>query len=309
MSAPVLHFSPTRFPASIVRTRAVADFIVTETRYGANASLPCHAHEYACVVLVLRGSFQERFGAQERVGEPGMVIVRPAGESHSDRYLRAGGRCLNIELSPRWVAHVRGQLPVLDRSAAFRSSTFAMFGRRLHEELTHPDDVSPLAIESLTMSLLVDFARAEQRSTTRGPSWLQRVKERIQDDLSARVTLEDLALEVGVHPVHLATTFRRFYGITVASYLRQLRVEYACRELVGSDAPLADIALAAGFADQSHFGRTFKRAMRMTPAEYRAAVLCGDRCPQRSQRRETRRLAPPSGGAVTAEAAVTTTSG
>jgi AraC family transcriptional regulator len=278
MSAPVLHYSRNRFPASIVRTRAVADFIVTETRYGAFASLPCHAHEYACVVLVLRGSFEERFdSSQERMGEPGMVIVRPAGESHSDRYLRAGGRCLNIELSPRWVAHARGQLPVLDRSAAFRSSTFAMFGRRLHEELTHPDEVSPLAIESLTMSLLVDFARAEQRSTqprsmAQGPSWLQRVKERIQDDFSARVTLEDLASEAGIHPVHLATTFRRFYGTTVASYLRQLRIEYACRELLGSDAPLADIALAAGFADQSHFGRVFKRATRMTPAEYRAVV-------------------------------------
>jgi AraC family transcriptional regulator len=272
MSAPVLHFARNRFPASIVRTRAVADFIVTETRYGAYASLPRHAHEYACVVLVLRGSFQERFDSQERTGEPGMVIVRPAGEPHSDRYMRAGGRCLNIELSPRWVAHARGQLPVLDRSAAFRSSTFAMFGRRLHEELTHPDEVSPLAIESLTMSILVDSARAEQRTSVRGPSWLQRVKERIQDDFSARVTLEELSSEAGVHPVHLAATFRRFCGMTVGSYLRQLRVEYACRELIESNASLADIALAAGFADQSHFGRAFKRATRMTPAEYRAAV-------------------------------------
>lgn len=272
MSAPVLHFSRNHFPASIIRTRAVADFIVTETRYRAHASLPRHAHEYACVVLVLRGSFQERFDSQERMGEPGMVIVRPAGEPHSDRYMRAGGRCLNIELSPRWVAHARGELPVLDRSVAFRSGMSAMFGHRLHEELTHPDEVSPLAIESLTMSILVDSARAERQSTSRGPWWLQRVKEKIQDHFSARVTLEDLASEAGVHPVHLATTFRRFCGITVASYLRQLRIEYACRELMGSDAPLADIALAAGFADQSHFGRVFKHATGMTPAEYRAAV-------------------------------------
>ena len=272
MSAPVLHFSRNCFPASILRTRAVADFIVTETRYESFASLPRHAHEYACVVFVLSGSFQERFDAHERTGEPGMVIVRPAGEPHADRYLRAGGRCLNIELSPRWVAEARTQLPVLDRSAAFHSNSLAIFGRRLQEELTHPDDLSPLAIESLMMSMLVESARAERRSTAGGPSWLQRVKERIQDDLSARVTLEELATEAGVHPVHLATTFRRFYGITVASYLRQLRIEYAWRDPLGSDAPIAAIALDAGFADQSHFGRVFKRASGMTPAEYRAAV-------------------------------------
>lgn len=272
MSAPVLRFSRNCFPASILRTRVVGDFILTETRYGADASLPRHAHEYACLVFVLHGSFQERLGSQERMGEPGMAIVRPAGEPHSDRYMGTGGRCLNVELSPQWTVRVREQLPVLDRSAVFRGGMFSMYGRRLREELAHPDAVSPLAIETLTMSMLIESARAEQRSTPRGPSWLRRVKERIHDDPSARITLEELASDAGVHPVHLATTFRRFYGITVASYLRQARVEYACRELIASKAPLADIALAAGFADQSHFGRVFKRATRMTPAEYRAAV-------------------------------------
>lgn len=122
MSATVLHFARNRFPASILRTRVAGDFTLTETRYGADASLPRHAHEYACLVFVLRGSFQEKFDAQERIGEPGMVIIRPAGEPHSDRYMRAGGRCLNVELSPEWTARVREQSPVLDRSAAFHGS-------------------------------------------------------------------------------------------------------------------------------------------------------------------------------------------
>ena len=257
-----------------MRARAVGDFVLSETRYAAEASLPRHAHEHACLVFVLRGSFAETFGLQERIGEPGMVILRPEGEPHSDRYTRAGGRCLNIELSPQWTARVREQSPVLDRSAAFRGGAFPVLGRRLHDELAHPDEVSPLAVESLLLSILTECARAEQRSTTNGgaPSWLQRVKERMHHDLAARVTLAELASDAGVHPVYLATTFRRFYRVTVASYLRQLRIEYACRELVGSSTSLAGIALAAGFADQSHFGRTFKRAMRMTPAEYRSAV-------------------------------------
>jgi len=221
---------------------------------------------------VLRGSFQERFGSQERIGEPGTVIIRPVGEPHSNRYMGSGGRCLNVELSPRFASRVREQFPLLDRSAAFRAGVFSTFGRRLHEELTNPDEMSALAIESLTFSMLIESARAEQRPLACGPSWLQRVKEKIHDDFSARVTLDELASDAAVHPVHLAATFRRFYGTTVGSYLRRLRIEYACRELVESNASLADIALAAGFADQSHFGRTFKRAMRMTPAEYRAAV-------------------------------------
>jgi AraC family transcriptional regulator len=51
-----------------------------------------------------------------------------------------------------------------------------------------------------------------------------------------------------------------------------LRIEDACRRLATSDAPLVAIALDAGFADQSHFAKTFKRQTGMTPAEYRRSV-------------------------------------
>ena len=53
-------------------------------------------------------------------------------------------------------------------------------------------------------------------------------------------------------------------------YIRQLRVEYACRQLSSSSTALAEIASAAGFSDQSHFSRTFKRQIGMTPSQYRA---------------------------------------
>ena len=104
------------------------------------------------------------------------------------------------------------------------------------------------------------------------PRWLLRAKERMHDEFTSRLTLQQIASTAGVHPVHLAATFRRIVGVPVAAYIRQLRLDYACRELTDSSTPLTDIAYAAGFADQSHFCRLFRQALGMTPSAYRAAV-------------------------------------
>jgi AraC family transcriptional regulator len=74
---------------------------------------------------------------------------------------------------------------------------------------------------------------------------------------------------VGVHPVHLAGAFRKQYHCTIGDYRRRLRVEFACREICKPDASLAQIAFAAGFANQAHFSRVFKRLTGATPGEYR----------------------------------------
>jgi AraC family transcriptional regulator len=72
-----------------------------------------------------------------------------------------------------------------------------------------------------------------------------------------------------VHPITLARGFRAVYGCSVGTYLRRLRVELAGRWLVETDLPLAEIALAAGFCDQSHFSNLFRRTVGVTPSHYR----------------------------------------
>ena len=72
-----------------------------------------------------------------------------------------------------------------------------------------------------------------------------------------------------MHPVHLAQTFRKFYRCTIGDYVRSLRIEFACRQLAATNMPLSQIALLAGFADQSHFTRTFKETLGVPPSRYR----------------------------------------
>jgi len=112
--------------------------------------------------------------------------------------------------------------------------------------------------------------RSRPTSDRQAPRWLKQARELIHARFSEKLTLAEIAQSVGVHPIYLASEFRRCYLSTVGEYVRQMRIEYACRELSTSDSSLVDIALQAGFADQSHFSKVFKRLTSLTPSQYQA---------------------------------------
>ena len=120
------------------------------------------------------------------------------------------------------------------------------------------------------LELLAKTCRHQkQNSEPRLPLWLRQARDFLHDRFSESLTLNVVAQAVGVHPVHLAREFRRHYHCTVGGYVRNLRIECARSELVTSETPLADIALAAGYSDQSHFTTAFKRQTGLSPAEFR----------------------------------------
>jgi len=112
------------------------------------------------------------------------------------------------------------------------------------------------------------------------PRWLTEVKDLLHERFREQITISSLARQADVHPVYLASTFRRKYGHSIATYVRELRVDYASRQLAESETSLATIAQAAGFSDQSHFSRIFKRITGMTPAAYRVCSEKGSKLPK-----------------------------
>jgi AraC family transcriptional regulator len=80
--------------------------------------------------------------------------------------------------------------------------------------------------------------------------------------------LSDLATIAGVHPSHLARTFRRNHGCAIGDYVRQLRVERGAALLKEQHLSLAEVAIACGFHDQSHFTRVFRNAFGISPGRY-----------------------------------------
>ena len=93
----------------------------------------------------------------------------------------------------------------------------------------------------------------------------RRVLELMDAHLDSNMSVQFLADEVGLSPAHFARAFKETLGVAPHQYLLHLRLERSRRMLDAENATLADVAQRAGFADQAHFTRFFKREYGVTP--------------------------------------------
>jgi AraC family transcriptional regulator len=256
-----------------LRSARVAGFTLTEGIHPEGSSLPWHTHDCPTICFVLRGAFTEMYAGKTLACSPTTLKFTPAGEKHCDRFDREA-RGLLIEAEPSRIEALGAHAAVLEHHMSFQGGLPAAIASRIYEEFRLMDDAAPLAIEGLLLELLAAASRRGNGSGARGnpPPWVSQARDLLHADQGGRRTLSELAGEVGVHPVTLARAFRRSYGCSVGEYMRRLRIERAAAELGASDTPLAAIALAAGFSDQSHFSNLFRRETGMSPSAYRRAV-------------------------------------
>lgn len=250
-----------------VQSGELAGFTLVETIYSPGFKMPHHSHELTHFSLVLQGGYTERYGRRSRAAEPSTLVIHPQNEDHSVNFDKAGARIFSVVVKPQWLERVREHTSVLDNPADFRGGLPVTLALRLYHECQEMDEVSPLIIEGLSLEILAAAHRLSERKTA--PRWLIRARDLLHARFSERLSLDEIAKAVGVHSTHLSRVFRSQYGCTIGEYVRRLRVEHTSRLLSTSDTPLHEIAAAAGFSDQSHFARTFKRYMQMSPNEYR----------------------------------------
>lgn len=262
-----LRLSSPTFGAPVAVLR-LAGLTLTEASLGPRTHFPAHAHGNDSMSLVIGGSLTERWEGRPFAMRRDEVAFKPADAIHENVVGATGARILVIELSREWMR----QHATLTAGCASAPSIIPSpsISRRLRREFRQPDSFTDIAVQSLCLELIHALADRQSGTVPRGrPVWLSLVVQALHDRFREPMTLSDLANVAGVHPVHLAQSFRRHQGTTVGSYLRQLRIDYGATQLRTTQRPLSEIALECGFFDQSHFSRYFKRYTGYTPAAFR----------------------------------------
>jgi len=133
-----------------------------------------------------------------------------------------------------------------------------------------PSLLEPFTTSTFGSATVASVARLRPR--IRGglpPRSLRRVREYIEAHLEENISIQVLAGIAGLSMYHFARAFKQSEGMTPHDYVVQCRVRRAKDLLAATDLPLSEIALAAGFSDQSHCARRFREHVGVTPSSYR----------------------------------------
>lgn len=215
---------------------------------------------------------------------PGRAILIEPGALHDGHAPEPGGFTYAMLYLPQpWVERAARRLNIAGLAGveaafgqtlvddprltdAIRRAFLALYGE---EGRLARDEALDRLLEHLGGHLLDKTAAAAP-----APPALARVRDLLHEHMGANIGLDELVDSSGIDRFRLTRLFQREFGTSPHAYLVRLRLRAARRLLAAGRTP-AQVAAEVGFADQSHLGRWFRRAYRMTPATYRR--MCEDR--------------------------------
>jgi AraC family transcriptional regulator len=245
-----------------------AGLVLTEIRHTQGRKLPVHTHQSAYFGLLLDGGYTERFTQRATEYGPLTLGFHPPSLTHEDEIAPCGSRMFCIEVRDEFWQRTRNLLtkPKFTPDLCGRKTTW--LGLQLYRAF-RAGTIDALQIEEICGEMLEGCARVNLSEEKTTPGWLAKAVDLLHGTFRTQITLDAIASELHLHPIHLSRVFRKKYGCTMGEYVNRLRVQFACAKMSQGWPALDELALEAGFADQSHMGRMFKSIVGETPARFR----------------------------------------
>jgi AraC-like DNA-binding protein len=233
-----------------------------------------HTHDTLMIGLIAAGAKTFAHGRKEHiVGVGGVSIVNP-GEAHTGARASEGElRYRALYVSPRLLDPdrlVEVQAATLEDDSVFLAlwaASNAIIGRA---PILEREERLLAAVAQLAQR----YAQPARRAAA-APWRVARARELLADTSSLDLSIDEIAHSVGLSPFHLMRSFRRHFALPMHAFQLGVRLQRAKAMLRSGSEAIAEIALACGFADQSHLTRRFKACTGLTPASYRRAFREG----------------------------------
>jgi AraC family transcriptional regulator len=237
---------------------------IANYHHGAALDMAPHAHVNPHFTLLLQGGTLEKSRRGQFERRAGEVVFFHAGEEHQNSHTLLPSKNINLEFSAPFLRSYDLEEATLARAARLYPGV-AFLPLRVYKELLAGDAYSA---DSVVMLLLGVLNQAPNTSRV-PPAWVERVRQLLHEQWGQPVSLGQLAMVAGVHPVTISKYFPRYFSATLGEYVRRLKVTKALALIKNSPLSLTEVAYACGFCDQIHFTRTFQRQTGLLPKEYK----------------------------------------
>lgn len=245
------------------------DLAAVVCTYAAGERHSRHTDALSRISLLVRGGYREEANSGAITMRPGDVLLKSRHAAHEDTFGENGATLVALEFLQDDPFEATGAQDLWRR----RSDGYAMRHAIAFLEAAFAGD--SLGASAAGEELLADCGRALSRRSA-PPIWLRRIKDALDEGGLAEIDVAAHARAAGAHPAHASRLFRQCYGQSITEYAQAQSVRRAIALLGERNASLSDTAAAAGFYDQSHMNRIFRRVLGRSPGAHRTllAAVC-----------------------------------
>lgn len=257
-----------KYYGSPQKTSRINGLIITDNEY-IHEKVGWHYHENAYFTYLLKGLLIEANKRETYNCSPGSLLFHWRQEPHYNLKPPGYTRGFQVEFEKEWFTCYGIDTSALEGASMINHPRIKNLFNCIYRESKINDESSTLAIESLVLSVLNEMTRFNKLGKDKIPSWVNKVIEILHAHSPDIISLKYLSAQTGIHPVHISAAFPKYLNITIGGYTRSLKVERSAQLLSGSSYSLTEISNICGFADQSHFIRSFRSVYKLTPLQYR----------------------------------------
>jgi AraC-like DNA-binding protein len=248
---------------------------------------PIYIAHYFSILLVYRGEVETSVSGKPVFLQPGDMRIFLQGDLHTFRSCAPDTRYVQISFRPRLFNFPENQYfhqkfvqPLADSTLdcprilhpgdPAYAPLFAQMDRLDHtreEQEYYPCEIFSVAISLCTA--LIPFCTTTSATGNSLETTIRTCLKFIANEGYKKITLEQIAEQVHLHPNYLCAVFKNYTGMTIFDYLTRQRLRRATRLLLSTEMPIRQVAESCGFPSASFFSRKFSQFYKITPLAYR----------------------------------------